>query len=199
MYSIVKIRDTVRVPPKALAEDIDEAVLKIAREVYEGIVDEDIGVIIAVTNAECIGDGKVIPGDGGIYFDVYLSLLTYKPILQEVVEGYVTELTEFGAFVRTGPIEGLIHVSQVMDDYINYDPKTHCYVGKESGKRLKLGDNVLARTVTVSLKNSVANSRVGYTMRQLGLGKREWLKVDLKAKEKKEKKKSTKEKKVEKK
>jgi len=199
VYSIVKIRDVVRVPPKALSENINEVVLKVAKEIYEGVVDEDLGVVVAVVNAECVGDGKVIPGDGGIYFDVNLSFLIYKPVLQEVVEGYTTELTEFGAFIRTGPIEGLIHVSQIMDDYINYDPKAHCYIGKETNKRLKLGDNVLARVVTVSLKNSVANSRVGYTMRQLGLGKKEWLKIDLKKKEKKEKKEKKKEKKAEKK
>jgi DNA-directed RNA polymerase subunit E' len=192
MYSIYSIRDTLSVPPKALGGKLDETVLSIAQNDYEGLVDEDVGVVIAVTAAERVGEGKIIPGDGSIYFDVKMDMLVYKPVLQEVVEGEVSEITEFGAFIRTGPIEGLIHVSQIMDDYINYDAKLPGFVGKETKKKLKLEDTVLARTVTASLKGSISSSKIGFTMRQLGLGKKEWLKVDEKKAKAAEKKKTAK-------
>ncbi|MEK6942296.1 MAG: DNA-directed RNA polymerase, partial [archaeon] len=112
----------------------------------------------------------------------------YKPELHEVVEGVVSEVTEFGAFVKTGPVEALVHVSQIMDDYINYDAKGKTFIGKESKKKLSLNDVVLARIITVSLKGTVSNSKIGLTMRQLGLGKKEWKDSDKKAKEAKEKK-----------
>jgi DNA-directed RNA polymerase subunit E' len=192
MYSIYSIRDTLSIPPKALGGKLDETVLSIAQNDYEGLVDEDVGVVVAVTAAERVGEGKIIPGDGSIYFDVKMDMLVYKPVLQEVVEGMVSEVTEFGAFIRTGPIEGLIHVSQIMDDYINYDAKLPGFVGKESKKKLKLEDTVLARTVTASLKGSISSSKIGFTMRQLGLGKKEWLKVDEKKAKAAEKKKPAK-------
>ncbi len=192
MYTMYKIKDTIRVPPKALGGKLDEIILQISQEDYEGLVDEDLGVVLAVTTAEKKGEGKVVPGDGGIYFDVNMDMLLYKPMVQEVVPGIVSEVTEFGVFIKTGPIEGLVHVSQIMDDYINYDAKMPGFIGKDSGKRITLNDEVLARTVTVSLKGSIQNSKIGYTMRQPGLGKKEWLKADEKKRAKAEKAKAEK-------
>lgn len=194
MYSLVKIRETVRVPPKEFGEKLHDAILKIFQEENEGIIDEDIGIVIAVTGVEDIGEGKVVPGDGSAYYDAALTMLVYKPLVQEVVEGSVSEITEFGAFLRISPIEGLIHVSQIMDDFINFDAKIPGFVGKKTGRKLVVDDAVLARIVTVSLKDTVSNSKIGLTMRQPLLGKEDWRRMDEKeakkaaaASEKKEK------------
>ena len=37
----------------------------------------------------------------------------------EVVEGVVSEVNEFGAFVRIGPMEALLHKSQIMEDTVD--------------------------------------------------------------------------------
>ena len=187
MYASYKIRDMVRVPPKEFGQKLEKAVLKISQEEYEGVVDEDLGIIVAVTSASSIGEGKVIPGDGAAYHEAELEMLVFKPELQEVVEGTVSEITEFGAFVKIGPMEALVHVSQIMDDYINYDAKGTVFIGKESGKKLQVEDKVMARIVSCSLKNSVQNSKIGLTMRQIGLGKSDWLQIDQNIKEKKAK------------
>ncbi|MBU2100150.1 DNA-directed RNA polymerase [Candidatus Micrarchaeota archaeon] len=187
MYAIISMKDTVRVPPKEFGGKLDEAIKKILKEEYEGIVDESVGVIVAVLEVEKVGQGKVVPGDGSAYYESQYKALVYKPEIKEIVEGAITEITEFGAFVRTGPIEGLIHVSQIMNDYINYDAKGPGFIGKESGKKLGLEDQVTARIVTCSLKGNIPNSKLGLTMRQPGLGKEEWLAVDLKKKEKQKK------------
>jgi len=173
-YVIYKLQDTVRVPPDKFKSNLKKAVLEIIQQDYEGIVDEDLGVLIAATGIESIGEGRVVPGDGGAWYDTVFSILAFKPDLQEVLEGEVTEVTEFGAFVSTGPIEGLIHVSQIMDDFINYDIKGPKFVGKESGRKIQVGDDVLARIVTISLKGSTSKSKIGLTMRQPGLGSKEW-------------------------
>lgn len=187
MYALYKIRDTVRVPPKEFGQKLEKAVLKISQEEYEGVVDEELGIIVAVTTAANVGEGKVVPGDGAAYHEAELDLLVFKPELLEVIEGVVSEITEFGAFVKIGPMEALVHVSQIMDDYINYDAKSTVFIGKESGKKLMVEDKVMARIVSCSLKNSVQNSKIGLTMRQLGLGKSDWLQIDQNLKEKKAK------------
>ncbi|MDO8647433.1 MAG: DNA-directed RNA polymerase [Candidatus Diapherotrites archaeon] len=186
MYQVCTVHDTVRVPPNKFAGEINKSILKIVQEQYEGLVDEDLGVVVSVVSASKTSEGKVVPGDGAAYYDADLELLMYKPIVQEVVEGSISEVTEFGAFIKTGPLEGLIHVSQIMDDYINHDAKLPGFVGKESGKKLTKNENVLARIVTVSLRGTIPESKIGLTMRQFGLGKEDWLKVDEKKKEKKE-------------
>ena len=177
MYSLVKIRDTVRVPPTKFSSDLNEGILGIMREELEGMVDPDLGVVIAVTEAKNRGEGKVIPNDPGAYFDSEITLLVYKPQVNEVVEGAISEATEFGAFIKTGPVEGLIHVSQIADDFITYDAKVPGFVGRDSKRTLKIGDQVTARIVSVSMKNTLADSKIGLTMRQPGLGKKEWSKI----------------------
>jgi DNA-directed RNA polymerase subunit E' len=123
VYQLYVIRDVVRVPPKEFGADLNEAVLKIAQQDFEGIVDEELGIVVCVKDVLNVGDGKVIPGDGAAYYLADLEMVAFKPELQEVVGGKVTEITEFGAFVKIGPMEGLVHVSQIMDDYINHDAK----------------------------------------------------------------------------
>ena len=80
-----------------------------------------------------------------------------------------------------GPMDGLVHVSQVTDDYINYDSKRGALLGKESKKTLEEGDKVRARIVALSLKGkSSKETKIGLTMRQPGLGKDEWIEKEKK-------------------
>lgn len=188
MYSVVKVREKVRVPPKLLGGKLEDSIIGIVQESYEGLVDDDIGLVIAVSNAENIGEGKVVLGDGAAYYEADIEMLVYKPLMHEVVEGNITEVTEFGAFVRISPIEGLIHVSQIMDDFINYDAKMPGFLGKKSGKKIIVDDDVMARIVTISLKGNIQNSKIGLTMRQPFLGKEGWDKKDEKAVKKETKK-----------
>ena len=174
MYQLVELEDIVRVPPELFNLPLKQALKQLLAEKYEGKLDRDLGSIILVTQVKSDGIGKVIPGDGAAYYDSIFKALTYKPELQEIIEGKVIEIVEFGAFVRIGPLDGLIHVSQITDDYLNYDPKGHRFVGKESKKVLAEGDIVRARIVTISLKKAKEN-KVGLTMRQPGLGKLEWI------------------------
>lgn len=184
MYKIVTVRDTVRVPPDRFEDPLEEAVLDILRESYEGVSDEDLGVILVVTDVKDIGVGRIIMGDGASYHVTTFDALVYKPELHEVVLGEVVEIVGFGAFVRLGPVDGLVHVSQVADDYISYDGKKSALTGKETKRVLKEGDRVRARVVSVSMRRGVRAGKIGLTMRQPCLGKLEWIEED----QKKEKK-----------
>jgi len=181
MYNVVKVREKVRVPPKLLGQKLENSILEIVQESYEGLVDDDIGLVISVAKAGNIGEGKVVLGDGAAYYEADVEMLVYKPLMHELVEGNITEVTEFGAFVRISPIEGLIHVSQIMDDFINYDAKMPGFIGKKTGKKITVDDEVTARIVTISLKGNIQNSKIGLTMRQPFLGKEAWEKKDEKA------------------
>lgn len=190
MYLISKIEDTVRIPPNRFEEPLNEVASEIINDTYVGKIDKKLGLMVTVKNIEEIGIGKVIMGDGAAYHDVVFNALFFKPELHEIVEGEVIEVTDFGAFVRIGPMDGLVHVSQVTDDYINYDAKRGALIGKESKKALEEGNRVRARIVALSLKGkSSKETKIGLTMRQPGLGRVEWIQ---KEKEKKGKKKGKK-------
>lgn len=176
MYLISRIEDTVRVPPVLFDEPLKDVTFKLLNENYVGKIDKKMGLMVTVKEVEEIGVGRVIMGDGAAYHDVTFKALFFKPELQEIVEGEVIEITEFGAFVRMGPMDGLVHVSQVTDDYINYDAKRGALLAKESKKALEEGNKVRARIVALSIKGkSSKETKIGLTMRQPGLGREEWI------------------------
>lgn len=173
MYKLVTINDTVRVPPREFSKDLSTSVLNILRNKYECKWDADIGFMLVVDAVGNIGRGRVIPGDGASYHDVDFEVLVFSPKVHEVIEGEVVEILEFGAFMRMGPMDGLIHVSQVTNDFINFDKKNRTLIGKESKHVLKEGDLVRARIIALSSKSEV--TKIGLTMRQPHLGKIEWI------------------------
>ena len=108
----------------------------------------------------------------------------FKPRENEIIEGVVVEILKFGAFVRFGPLDGLLHISQVMDDRVDIDETNQRLVGKETGRYLAVGDVVKARVVSIDLnEKNPQDSKIGLTMRQPGLGKLSWLEEDHKKKQ----------------
>lgn len=176
MYLKTRLVDTVRIDPEQLGMPIMAAVGRALRDKLEGQIDKKLGALVAVLEVVDIGDGRILFGDGGVYYEATFDALMYKPIMQEITEGVVVEVVEFGAFIGVGPLDGLIHVSQLTDDFVSYDGKNSRLVFKESGRAVTEDDKLRARIVAVSLnERDPHESRIGLTMRQPALGKLEWL------------------------
>ncbi len=182
LYQIVKVKDVISVPPAKFDMDLEDSIKESIEEKFEGKIDSQVGVVLAVVDINELGEGKIIPEDGSIHYDTEFNLLTWMPKEHEIVEGEVVDITEFGAFIRVGPMDGLVHISQVMDDYVSYDEKNAHLVGRESKKILKIGDVVRARIISISLKEQ---NKLNLTMRQPYLGALHWeAKKDAKTAEK---------------
>ncbi|HDQ59925.1 MAG TPA: DNA-directed RNA polymerase [Candidatus Woesearchaeota archaeon] len=195
MYTVLDLKSNIRVPPSLFGKELKESIASAIKEKFIGHLGDE-GLFLALIDVNKVGDGTIISGDGAVYYETDFKMLAYRPILQEVVEGVVSEITEFGVFVRIGPIDGLVHVSQVMDDYVNYSD-VGVLSGKESNRTLKVKDKVRAKIIAISMK-SVKGAKLGLTMRQPGLGKLEWIDAEKKDDEvhvEKEKKASSKTKK----
>lgn len=177
MFYKTIVTDHVRVPPRLFDKPIEEALLTQIKSDYEGYISKDMGVVIDVSSIDSVSEGKIIHGDGAAYYETTFSLLSFKPELQEVIPGQIKDMADFGAFITMGPIEGMIHISQTMDDFVSFS-KDKVLLGKESKKNLKVGDKCKARVIAVSYKD-VTNPKFGLTMRQKGLGRFEWITDDL--------------------
>ena len=127
---MTKIEDTVRIPPYRFDDPLEEVAIQTLNDTYNGRLDKKLGLLICVNEIEEIGEGRLIMGDGASYHNVVFNAIFFKPEQQEVIDGEVIEIAEFGAFVRIGPMDGLVHVSQVTDDYINYDSKRGALLAK---------------------------------------------------------------------
>jgi DNA-directed RNA polymerase subunit E' len=168
--------DILRIPPDLLGENFEKTVEELTHSNFEGKVDHENNLVVVATNIIPIGDGRIVHGDGGVYQHVKYNALVFKPEMHEVIEGTVCEVLKFGVFVRFGPLDGLLHISQVMDDHIDVDSGNDRLIGKETKRELRIGDKVRARIVAISInERNPRESKIGLTMRQPGLGKIDWI------------------------
>ncbi len=180
MFKLLVLEDTIRIPPEKFGEPLKQAGHEQLRMKYEGMVEDELGYVVAVTDIKVDPTGKIIPGDGATYHRVSFSLLAFYPKIHEIMEGEVVEIADFGAFVRVGPIDALLHVSQLMDDFISYDERQGVLMGKETRRKLSSGDQIRARVTAVSLARGGGSGKIGVTARQPFLGKLEWIKEEVK-------------------
>ncbi|MCI4435093.1 MAG: DNA-directed RNA polymerase [Thermoplasmata archaeon] len=188
MYMLLDYEDVIRIPPSMLGEDPDKIINELTYQKLEGRVksfektevqdpQERKFIIVAVLEVKRVGDGRIIPGDGGVYQKVEYKAIVFHPEMQEVVEGTVSDITNFGAFINFGVLDGLLHISQVMDDRFDIDLEGKRLIGKDTKKELRVKDKVRVRIVSLSLNDeNLAASKIGLTMRQPGLGKLEDIK-----------------------
>lgn len=173
MFYELEMQNHIRLPPGNFDDDLSKALKERLNEKYENKIDKEDGMVIAVKEIIEIGEGVIVPGDGGAYYDVKFKLLTFKPEIQEVVCGVITDITDFGVFFDMGAVDGMIHVSQTMDDFVSIS-KVGILTGKESKNVLKTKDKCRARVVAVSYKD-LNNPKIGLTMRQPLLGNLNWI------------------------
>ena len=180
MFSISTLVDVVRIPPNLFGVNLKNAAIEILKSKYESMINAELGYIVIILDAKVESMGKMIPGDGGTFHKVEFNALTFYPVLQEIVNGELVDITDFGAFVRIGPTDALLHLSQVMDDYLKSDVASGMIIANQSGKTLKVGSTIRTRITAVSLGKAATMGKIGITCRQPFLGADEWIQEELK-------------------
>jgi len=178
-FNLLTLEDTIRIPPERFGDPLEKVGHDQLKLKYEGVVDEELGYVIAVTDIKVSPIGKILPGDGATHHKAIFSILTFYPKIQEIVEGEVVEVADFGVFIRIGSIDALLHVSQLLDDFISYDEKQGVLMGKETKRRVVAGDHMRVRITAVSLGRGGESGKVGVTARQPFLGKIDWIETDV--------------------
>ncbi len=178
MFKLYTLEGKIEIPPFLFDQEKTVSARIILSEDYEGIITRNYGFIIAVVDVLEVGQGIIIPGNASTFHEVEFTILAFKPTLAEVVDGTVVEIVDFGSFIRLGPLDGLVHVSQICDDYISYEQVGNRFIGKETGKILEVNDIIRAKIIAVSLGTG-RSGKLGLTMRQKFLGKEEWVEADI--------------------
>ena len=178
MFKLFRLTTKCEIPPFLFDQPKATSSRIILSEEYEGIITRDYGFIIAIVDVIDVGPGIIIPGNANTFHQVEFTILSFKPNLGDVVEGDIVELVDFGAFCRLGPLDGLVHVSQICDDYISYEQVGNRFIGKETGKILEVNNEVRTKVIAVSLGTG-RSGKLGLTMRQKFLGKYDWIEADV--------------------
>lgn len=180
MFQIIEVEDVVRVEPLDFSETLNKMAEKVLKLKYESTLSPDFGYVVLIIGVKADKVGKILPSDGATYHTVNFKLLTYLPKLQEVVEGDVVEITDFGAFIRIGPTDALLHLSQITDEYLNSDVRQGLITAQQSNRVINVGTRMRVRVTALSLARGSSMGKIGVTCRQPFLGANDWIEEDLK-------------------
>ena len=83
--------------------------------------------------------------------DAWLKCDYLLDLVGETLDGVVAGVTEFGLFVELNGyfIQGLLHVTNIGNDYYKYYPNRVSLVGESSGQAFSLGDAIRVKIVSV--------------------------------------------------
>ena len=97
------------------------------------------------------------------------KLLAYmEERLGTELEVIITGVADYGFFGQAErlPVEGLVHVSTMTDDYYYHDEASHSLIGRRTGRTYRLGDKVHVRVVRVDEQRRQLDFRVSDAKRQ---------------------------------
>ncbi|MGE5384800.1 MAG: ribonuclease R [Betaproteobacteria bacterium] len=86
----------------------------------------------------------------------WLKCYYMKGRIGEEFDGTISAVTAFGIFVALDAVyvEGLVHVSELGEDYFQFDAVKHQMLGERTGQRYRLGDRVRVRLVRADLETN---------------------------------------------
>jgi DNA-directed RNA polymerase subunit E'/Rpb7 len=103
MFVLALLADTIRVPPHLLSSPTLNAVSSIIERRYPNRIVIDVGLVICPYGPPLeVGDGILVPGDGGSHHQVIFRCLVFRPFVEEVLVGVVISSHGGGVTVSVG-------------------------------------------------------------------------------------------------
>ncbi len=85
---------------------------------------------------------------------IKIKLLTHLlGRIGETFHAVIINVTDFGFFARLVelPVEGLLHLTALSDDYYYLESETHTLIGRRGGKRYRLGDQIEVKVASIDV------------------------------------------------
>jgi ribonuclease R len=88
--------------------------------------------------------------------EAWLKCYSMRERIGERFTGSITGVAAFGVFVALDQVyvEGMVHVSELGNDYFQYDATRHQMVGERTHKRFRLGDRIEVKLVRADLETT---------------------------------------------
>ncbi len=78
-----------------------------------------------------------------------------KQFVGEVFEARISSILAFGFFVELdNTVEGLVHISSIADDYYEFNERNYTLLGRHSGRKFNIGDQVRVQLVRVDVDDA---------------------------------------------
>ena len=92
----------------------------------------------------------------------WLKCFYMQDRIGEVFTGSVASVVPFGLFIALDDVyvEGLLHISELGEDYFQYDDARHELYGERTGKRFRLSDRITVKLMRVDLETTKIDFRL---------------------------------------
>ena len=94
--------------------------------------------------------------------EAWLKCYYMQDRVGEEFAGSISAVVPFGIFVALDDVfvEGLVHVSELGQDYFHFDEKAHAMVGERTAKRYRLSDRVRVQLARVDMETNKIDFRL---------------------------------------
>lgn len=168
MFFISRFSDTIRIPPKMFGKPLKKSAETILQERYSSRIDPKSGFVISVDNIVMDGKG-LVSMTGETIHKVEFDAITFLPTLHEIILGEVIEIADFGAFVRIGPTDAVLHVSQISSSPSRVDRKSGMIFNPDLKNPMRIGTRIRAR-ITAASYGKDNSMKIGLTCSEQTLG-----------------------------
>ena len=144
MFYLVNIQKSIRLEPKDLGGNFDKKIMQKIRDNNEGQYSGSLGYVIQVfqLKRDQISEGKVQDTTGDVIFLVNFQALTFRPENKEVHDGLVTEVSQDGFYVESGPLRSFINKERVPAHYV-FDRSANAFISdRDISLKIRVGSDV---------------------------------------------------------
>lgn len=94
--------------------------------------------------------------------EAWLKCYYMQDRINEEYDGRISAVVPFGLFITLDEVfvEGLVHVSDLGNDYFHFDEVQHAMVGERTGRRFRLSDRIRVRVVKADLETNRIDFRL---------------------------------------
>ncbi len=171
MFFIYTLEDTVRIPPKMFGKPLAKSVYSILQERYNSKIDPRLGHVVMTFSIKVDGSG-LVSSNGTTVHKVQFDALVFHPKAHEIVRGEIIEMADFGAFVRIGSTDAVLHLSQISHG-ASVDVKAGTIRIGGGKSTLRIGSRVRSRISAVSMSKD-SSIKIGLTCSEPTLGPEDW-------------------------
>ncbi|OBA27019.1 RNA polymerase C [Hanseniaspora valbyensis NRRL Y-1626] len=114
MFILTKISDLVIIPPEAFNQDPILAIKHEINKKYANKVINRLGLGVSLYDIITMEDGQLKPGDGNSYVQVTFQLIVFKPMLGEIITGFIKSSNMQGIRVTLLPPANNIYIPKEM-------------------------------------------------------------------------------------
>uniref|UniRef100_A0AC35TUF5 DNA-directed RNA polymerase III subunit RPC8 n=1 Tax=Rhabditophanes sp. KR3021 TaxID=114890 RepID=A0AC35TUF5_9BILA len=95
------IKDTIRVESRELGQDFTTILIRNINKKYGAKTVQNVGLCICFESFVKMDETFILPGDGNLFTPVVFKYLVWRPILNEVIQGYIQKSEPHGITIST--------------------------------------------------------------------------------------------------